>query len=141
MSHPGVSYRADIDGLRAVAVSLVVLFHAFPSLLPGGFVGVDIFFVISGYLIGSILLREFAAGSFTYRAFYARRIRRIFPALLLVLTACYAFGWFELLADEFKQLGAQIAGGPDLYPTSCYGKEPDTSPRRRRNNRFCIYGR
>ncbi len=111
MSHPGVSYRADIDGLRAVAVSLVVLFHAFPSLLPGGFVGVDIFFVISGYLIGSILLREFAAGSFTYRSFYARRIRRIFPALLLVLTACYAFGWFELLADEFKQLGAQIAGG------------------------------
>ncbi|HEM7812136.1 TPA: acyltransferase, partial [Burkholderia multivorans] len=110
-THSGVSYRPDIDGLRAVAVSLVVLFHAFPSLLPGGFVGVDIFFVISGYLIGSILLTEFASGSFTYRAFYARRIRRIFPALLLVLVACYAFGWFELLADEFKQLGAQVAGG------------------------------
>lgn len=110
-THSGVNYRPDIDGLRAVAVSLVVLFHAFPSLLPGGFVGVDIFFVISGYLIGSILLTEFAAGSFTYRAFYARRIRRIFPALLLVLVACYAFGWFELLADEFKQLGAQVAGG------------------------------
>ncbi|WP_414444418.1 acyltransferase family protein [Burkholderia sp. 22PA0106] len=106
-----LKYRPDIDGLRAVAVTLVVLFHAFPSALKGGFAGVDIFFVISGFLIGNIILSELAAGSFSLAGFYARRVKRIFPALLLVLIGCFAFGWFELLADDFKLLGAQIAGG------------------------------
>ena len=78
-------YRDDIDGLRALAVSAVVLHHAFPALAAGGFVGVDVFFVISGYLISAILLHELHSGSFSLRAFYARRIRRIFPALTLVL--------------------------------------------------------
>src|SRR6202035_6033864 len=81
----GLSYRPDIDGLRAIAVLAVVIFHAFPSALPGGFVGVDIFFVISRYLIGSILLLQLSEGRFSFRDFYARRIKRIFPALLLVL--------------------------------------------------------
>ncbi|HEM7400249.1 TPA: acyltransferase [Citrobacter farmeri] len=76
-------YRKDIDGLRALAVVPVVLFHAFPALLPGGFVGVDIFFVISGFLISSIIIKSTADGTFTYKDFYIRRINRIFPTLAL----------------------------------------------------------
>jgi peptidoglycan/LPS O-acetylase OafA/YrhL len=89
---PARPYRADIDGLRAIAVTAVVLFHAFPDLLPGGFLGVDVFFVISGYLITGIIQDAIAAGTFRVTAFYARRIRRIVPALLLVLTASFVAG-------------------------------------------------
>ncbi|ECT2579209.1 acyltransferase, partial [Salmonella enterica subsp. enterica serovar Reading] len=74
-----LKYRPDIDGLRAVAVLSVVIFHYFPSILPGGFVGVDIFFVISGYLITSIILKSASSNSFSYVEFYKRRIIRIFP--------------------------------------------------------------
>ncbi len=102
-------YRPDIDGLRAIAILCVVIFHAFPSELSGGFVGVDVFFVISGYLISTILFRDLQRGQFSFAGFYARRIRRIFPAFILVLVAVYAAGWFVLLADEFKQLGLHIA--------------------------------
>ncbi|MFJ2992716.1 acyltransferase family protein [Pandoraea sp. NPDC087047] len=105
------AYRADIDGLRAVAVLSVLVFHAFPSGLPGGFVGVDIFFVISGYLITSILITQIDAGCFSIFDFYARRVRRIFPALGLVLAASLAFGWISLLPDEFAALGRHVAGG------------------------------
>ena len=111
--HP--KYRPDIDGLRAIAVGSVLVYHAFPSLLPGGFIGVDIFFVISGFLITTILLQSLAAGDFSYRDFYARRIRRIFPALLLVLLATLAFGWYVLLPGEFSQLGKQITGGAAFF--------------------------
>ncbi|MDP9916282.1 peptidoglycan/LPS O-acetylase OafA/YrhL [Variovorax boronicumulans] len=107
--HP--KYRADIDGLRAVAVASVVIFHAFPKLLPGGFIGVDIFFVISGFLITTIIMQSHAAGDFSYRDFYARRIRRIFPALMLVLAGVLAFGWYVLLNKEFVELGKQALGG------------------------------
>ena len=75
-----LSHRRDIDGVRALAVLLVVGFHAFPTVVPGGFVGVDLFFVISGYLITGTILRELDAGTFTYLHFYARRFRRIVPA-------------------------------------------------------------
>jgi peptidoglycan/LPS O-acetylase OafA/YrhL len=109
LSHP--KYRPDIDGLRAVAVLAVVVFHAFPSWARGGFVGVDVFFVISGYLISIIIFENLDRGTFSFTEFYARRIRRIFPALILVLIASFAFGWFALLADEYKQLGKHIAGG------------------------------
>jgi len=109
LSHP--KYRPDIDGLRAVAVLAVVGFHAFPGWLQGGFVGVDIFFVISGYLISTILFESLDKGTFSFGEFYARRIRRIFPALLLVLVVSYVFGWLVLLADEFEQLGKHIAAG------------------------------
>jgi peptidoglycan/LPS O-acetylase OafA/YrhL len=105
------AYRADIDGLRAVAVMSVVIFHAFPGRLPGGFVGVDIFFVISGYLISGIIFSELANDSFSIRRFYERRIRRIFPALLVVLVACIATGWFVMLADEYTQLGKHVWAG------------------------------
>jgi peptidoglycan/LPS O-acetylase OafA/YrhL len=109
MLHP--KYRADIDGLRAVAVASVLAFHAFPDALPGGFIGVDIFFVISGFLITTIIMQSHAASDFSYRDFYARRIRRIFPALVLVLLATLAFGWYALLPREFTELGKQAAGG------------------------------
>lgn len=109
LSHP--KYRPDIDGLRAVAVLAVVAFHAFPNWIRGGFIGVDVFFVISGYLISTIIFENLDRGTFSFYEFYARRIKRIFPALILVLVACFAFGWFALLADEFKQLGKHIAAG------------------------------
>jgi peptidoglycan/LPS O-acetylase OafA/YrhL len=104
-------YRPDIDGLRAVAVLAVIGFHAFPQWAPGGFAGVDIFFVISGYLISTIILTAVNAGRFSFATFYARRIKRIFPALIAVLAACYAAGWFLLYAGQFEQLGKHIAGG------------------------------
>ena len=98
-------YSPDIDGLRAVAVIAVILFHLFPEQFKGGFIGVDIFFVISGYLISLILWTNLEANRFSLRDFYARRIRRLAPALALVLTTCLAFGWFLLLAEEYKHLG------------------------------------
>ena len=109
LSHP--KYRPDIDGLRAIAVLAVVLFHAFPSLIQGGFIGVDVFFVISGFLISSIIFGSLEKNSFSFVEFYSRRVNRIFPALLLVLAATWALGWFLLLADEYMQLGKHIAGG------------------------------
>jgi peptidoglycan/LPS O-acetylase OafA/YrhL len=109
LSHP--KYRPDIDGLRAIAVLAVVAFHAFPTWVRGGFIGVDVFFVISGYLISTIIFENLEKGTFSFSEFYARRIRRIFPALLTVLLACFIFGWFALLADEFKQLGRHMAAG------------------------------
>ncbi|MDB5845012.1 MAG: acyltransferase, partial [Polaromonas sp.] len=92
LTHP--TYRADIDGLRAVAVLSVVIYHAFPTKLAGGFIGVDIFFVISGFLISTIILNNLRSGTFSYLEFYRRRIRRIFPALVVVLLACLGLGWF-----------------------------------------------
>ena len=108
LTHP--QYRPDIDGLRAIAVLSVVGFHVFPYWINGGFIGVDIFFVISGFLISTIIIGSLERNSFSFVEFYARRIKRIFPALLLVLSACFVFGWFALLADEYKQLGKHIAG-------------------------------
>ena len=86
LHHP--EYRPDIDGLRAVAVLSVVGYHTFPELVPGGFVGVDVFFVISGFLISTILFRSMEQENFSYLEFYSRRIKRIFPALIVVLLSC-----------------------------------------------------
>lgn len=104
-----VVYRPDIDGLRAVAVLAVVAFHAAPDLVPGGFVGVDVFFVISGFLITGFLLADASRHELMLRGFFARRIRRIFPALIVVLAATLLLGWYLLLTDEFEQLGRHIA--------------------------------
>jgi peptidoglycan/LPS O-acetylase OafA/YrhL len=106
-----VKYRPDIDGLRAVAVISVLIFHAFPRWLAGGYVGVDIFFVISGYLISSILFTGLMEGTFSFGEFYARRARRIFPALITVLLATVLFGWYVLTPDEFSTLGKHVAAG------------------------------
>jgi peptidoglycan/LPS O-acetylase OafA/YrhL len=101
-------YRPDIDGLRAVAVLLVIFFHAFPKAVPGGYVGVDVFFVISGYLITGIINREISTGCFSIADFYARRCRRILPALFLILVSVWAMGALLLLPDEFTNLGAHL---------------------------------
>jgi peptidoglycan/LPS O-acetylase OafA/YrhL len=106
-----MKYRPDIDGLRAVAILPVVAFHAFPGLLPGGFVGVDVFFVISGYLITSIILSNLTRGTFTFANFYSRRVRRIFPSLGVVLLACLVVGYRFLTADEYRQLGNHTLAG------------------------------
>jgi peptidoglycan/LPS O-acetylase OafA/YrhL len=94
------NYRPDIDGLRALAVVPVIIFHAGATWLPGGFVGVDIFFVISGYLISSIILREVTAGEFSFVRFYERRLRRIIPALLVVLIVTVAVFQVISLPDQ-----------------------------------------
>jgi peptidoglycan/LPS O-acetylase OafA/YrhL len=104
-------YRADIDGLRALAVLSVLLFHAFPNWLKGGFVGVDIFFVISGYLISGIIFTQLDSKSFSFLRFYARRARRIFPALIIVLVSCLVYGWYQLIPSEYEKLGKHAAGG------------------------------
>jgi peptidoglycan/LPS O-acetylase OafA/YrhL len=118
-----LAYRPDIDGLRALAVLSVIGFHAFPGYVRGGFIGVDIFFVISGYLITGILLREQAAGRFGIVRFYQRRIQRIFPALTLVLFACLSFGWFALLAEEYARLGRHTAAGAGFIANLAYWSE------------------
>ncbi len=104
-----MTYRADIDGLRAFAVMSVVVFHAFPSMIPGGFVGVDVFFVISGFLISGIMFNALENGRFSFSDFYARRVKRIFPALILVLAISFSFAWFVLFRDELKQLGHHMS--------------------------------
>jgi len=109
LSHP--KYRPDIDGLRAIAIIAVVWFHAHPSSLRSGFIGVDIFFVISGFLISIIILNNLERNSFSLMEFYIRRIRRILPALLTVMAASLLFGWFALTGEEYEQLGKHIAGG------------------------------
>lgn len=103
------SYRNDIDALRGLAVALVVLFHAFPAVFPGGYIGVDVFFVISGYLITSLIRKEMTNGQFSLVQFYIRRIRRIFPALITVVLTTLGVGYLILFPDEFQQLGLHAA--------------------------------
>jgi peptidoglycan/LPS O-acetylase OafA/YrhL len=102
-------YRPDIDGLRGVAVGLVVAYHAFPQIRSGGFIGVDVFFVISGYLITQLVLTGLHARTFSLAEFYRRRVRRIVPALLLVMAVSSIFGWLLLLPSELQTLGKSIA--------------------------------
>lgn len=103
-----VKYRPDIDGLRAIAVLAVVIYHYAPKMLPGGFVGVDIFFVISGYLITGIIARQFETSSFSLFDFYQRRIRRVFPALLMILVFSLVVGWQIMYSYEYETLGKHV---------------------------------
>lgn len=119
-----LGYRPDIDGLRALAVLLVVGFHAFPQQLKGGFIGVDIFFVISGFLISKILFVSFIQNkNFSLVKFYSRRINRIFPSLIIMLVACFSLGWFVLLPDEYRQLNKHIMGGASFIANLLLWKE------------------
>jgi peptidoglycan/LPS O-acetylase OafA/YrhL len=118
-----LSYRADIDGLRAVAVLSVVIFHAAPHRVPGGFAGVDIFFVISGYLISGIIYQGLQRGSFSYLDFYARRIRRIFPALIIVLSATLLAGGLWMFPNEFQELGRQTVAGAGFMANILFWSE------------------
>ena len=103
-----MAYRADIDGLRALAVGIVILFHAGFTSFEGGFVGVDVFFVISGYLITTLLLLDIDAGTFSLLNFYERRIRRIFPALFLVVLCCIPVAWILMLPDQLKDFSQSV---------------------------------
>ena len=119
-------YRPEIDGLRAVAVVPILLYHAGYNWIPGGFIGVDIFFVISGYLIGSIITGQIAEGRFTYREFYHRRIRRIFPALLVVLLFTLAGGYFVLLPNEYMALAKSTLAAMTFVPNIYLWAESST---------------
>lgn len=119
------SYRPDIDGLRAIAVLAVVFYHAAINTVRGGFIGVDVFFVISGFLITGILIKTLSNQSIDEEgkrqanltimrniiSFYARRVRRIFPVLIIVLISCFLAGWLFMTPDEYELLGKHIAGG------------------------------
>ena len=117
------NYRSEIDGLRAIAVISVLFFHTFPEFIPGGFVGVDIFFVISGYLITNIIIQELQTGSFSLWHFYQRRVRRIFPALLLVFLACTILGWIILTPAEYEQYGTHMLAGAGFVPNIIFWRE------------------
>jgi peptidoglycan/LPS O-acetylase OafA/YrhL len=97
-----ITYRPDIDGLRAIAVTMVILFHFWPEMLPGGFVGVDIFFVISGYLITSIIYKQKIEATFSFKNFYLHRMKRILPAFFAMLIFTYILAFIFLLPDDLK---------------------------------------
>jgi peptidoglycan/LPS O-acetylase OafA/YrhL len=101
--------RLDIEGLRAIAVIAVIIDHLVPSALSGGFAGVDLFFVISGYLIGMHLLEDIQSGQFSFAKFYVRRVRRLLPALVTMLVAVWIVGWVILTGPEFNALGKHVA--------------------------------
>lgn len=110
-NHKIYHYRADIDGLRALAIIFVLFYHIFPNVIKGGFVGVDVFFVISGFLITGIILNDLKNDSFSFVKFYSRRIIRILPVLVVVIALSFIAGWFLLLPKEFMELGKHIVGG------------------------------
>lgn len=102
IKNSNISYRQDIDGLRAIAVLSVLFFHLNNNFLSGGFVGVDIFFVISGFLITKILIKDIENNNFSFSLFYIKRVRRIFPVLFVVLFACLIMATLTLTAEDFK---------------------------------------
>ncbi|HIO91537.1 MAG TPA: acyltransferase [Leucothrix mucor] len=118
-------YRKEIDGLRALAVIPVILFHAGFEWVKGGYIGVDIFFVISGYLITSILLQELQDGTFSIRNFYERRARRILPALFFVLLCCLPFAWLWLLPEELKSFGQSLIAVVAFVSNILFWQETD----------------
>ncbi|NUM88452.1 MAG: acyltransferase, partial [Bdellovibrionales bacterium] len=109
--------------MRAAAILMVIGFHAFPSMITGGYLGVDVFFVISGFLISRITIREMQDGTFTFYGFYSRRIRRIFPALALVISVTLLMGWRILLPKEYLSLGRHGLAGTSLIPNFLLQKE------------------
>lgn len=122
-NHNSFAYRPEVDGLRAIAVLSVIFFHAGFSFLPHGFLGVDIFFVISGYLITSLLLNDLAKQQFSLVQFYERRARRILPALSLVLMITTIFAWFWLLPHELKRFGDSLLSTSLFHSNLYFAKE------------------
>jgi peptidoglycan/LPS O-acetylase OafA/YrhL len=119
MTQGSISYKPHIDGLRGVAVSGVLLFHFGATWLPGGFVGVDVFFVISGFLISKSLYGEVARGTFNLAGFYERRVRRIAPAFLATTAGTWVLGFFILFPNELKNLSASVIYG-SLFAANIY---------------------
>lgn len=118
-------WRRDITGLRALAVVPVLIFHAFPNLLPGGFYGVDIFFVISGYLISGIIFRGLVSNTFKFSDFYSNRVKRIVPNLVSVLFFVVIIGWFVTSASEFKRIAANVSHSAFFYQNFTLIKDDD----------------
>lgn len=118
-------FRADIQGLRAIAVLSVVAYHASASLMPGGYVGVDIFFVISGYLITGILTAEIDRGQFSLASFYERRVRRLFPALFVMLAACFAAGAIWMTPWEYEEFSKTALGAVFFVSNAVFYKLTD----------------
>ena len=110
-----LNFRNDINGLRAVAILAIVLFHFKSDWLPGGFAGVDVFFVISGFLMTAIILRRLENGSFSLIDFYVSRAKRIIPPLLVLCLVLLIFGWFYLFPHEYKRLGKGIASSIGFF--------------------------
>ncbi|MEO1610097.1 MAG: acyltransferase [Pseudomonadota bacterium] len=114
------NYRPDIDGLRALSVLLVIGFHFFPRRVEAGFIGVDLFFVISGYLITRLILHDLEKAKFRIGEFWGRRIVRLFPSVICVLVSLILIGWFFFTAEEFKKLGKHIAASSLYIPNIVY---------------------
>lgn len=115
IAKPANAYLPHVDGLRGIAILAVVVFHAFPSVLPGGFIGVDVFFVISGFLITGLVLREIEAGTFTFRDFFVRRIRRLAPAVVVMLLATTIAATIILMPDALVRYGRSLAATAALH--------------------------
>ncbi|HHP0585882.1 TPA: acyltransferase family protein, partial [Vibrio harveyi] len=118
-----MNFRSDINGLRAIAVISVVLFHFNPEILPGGFAGVDVFFVISGFLMTSIIFIGLENSNFSIINFYISRVNRIIPALAILCLVIMIFGWFYLTPLDFKTLGKHVSGSIRFISNSMYLKE------------------
>ena len=120
-----MEYRREIDGLRGLAVISVIFFHAGFQSFSGGFIGVDVFFVISGYLITSIIANEIESGSFSFSSFYERRVRRIIPALFFVIASCLPFAWFWLMPDDLKNFSQSLIGVTTFLANIFFWKTTD----------------
>lgn len=116
-------YLAFVDGLRAIAVLLVLFYHASIPILPGGFIGVDVFFVISGFIITRLLVNEHKNGSFSYFNFYRRRIKRLMPAYIIVLIVSLGIAWFVMLPEDFARLGRSAVAVALLVPNFLFWQE------------------
>ncbi len=134
-------YRSDIDGLRAMAVLAVVIYHFFPTQLPGGYVGVDVFFVISGYLITQIILGKLVTQQWSIADFYVRRIRRILPAVTVMLLMTIGVGWVFFAATEWQELGRHVVAGVGFLRIFCSTRTSTISTLISPTNHYSISGR
>ena len=133
-----MKFRYDINALRALAVTAVVLYHYKVNFIPGGFVGVDVFFVISGYLMTTIITERLARGSFGIWNFYNERARRIIPGLLGLCFGLLAAGYFVLEPGAYQILGSEAIGALLFVSNSSFGKARVISIRKASTNGFCI---
>lgn len=134
-------YRRDIDGLRALAILPVVFYHLGLGGFTGGYVGVDVFLVISGYLITSIIRRDRQAGRFSFVDFWARRARRILPALFVMMAVSLAAGWFLMEPRDYEQLGRAVRYQTMFASNILFWKQDGYFDAASNSSRYCIPGR
>ena len=135
-----MKYRAEIDGLRALAVVPVIFFHAGFEFFRGGFVGVDVFFVISGYLITTIIINDLENNCFSFLNFYERRARRILPALFFVMFACIPFAWIWMVPGQMKDFSQSLVAVSLFSSNLLFGKRVDILMLPQRKNHCSILG-